>query len=90
MPQPPEQRAIAGTLGDVDALVEALEKLIAKKRDLKQAAMQRLLTGQKRLPGFSGEWELKPPWTLPWLTPRAMGSMLLPFLSRTGCQLTFA
>ncbi len=54
-----EQRAIAGALGDVDALLGALEQLIAKKRDLKQAAMQQLLTGQTRLPGFSGEWEVK-------------------------------
>jgi Type I restriction modification DNA specificity domain len=54
-----EQRAIAGALGDVDALLSALERLIAKKRDLKQAAMQQLFTGQKRLPGFSGEWEVK-------------------------------
>jgi type I restriction enzyme S subunit len=43
----------------VDALLGSLEKLIAKKRDLKQAAMQQLLTGKKRLPGFSGEWEVK-------------------------------
>jgi type I restriction enzyme, S subunit len=59
LPPLPEQRAIAGALGDVDALLGALEKLIAKKRDLKQAAMQQLLTGQKRLPGFNGEWEVK-------------------------------
>ncbi len=51
-----EQRAIAAALSDVDALIAGLEKLIAKKRDLKQAAMQQLLTGQTRLPGFSGEW----------------------------------
>lgn len=51
-----EQRAIATALSDVDALIAGLEKLIAKKRDLKQAAMQQLLTGQTRLPGFSGEW----------------------------------
>ncbi len=54
-----EQRAIASALSDVDALIAGLEKLIAKKRDLKQAAMQQLLTGQTRLPGFSGEWEAK-------------------------------
>jgi type I restriction enzyme, S subunit len=42
----------------VDALIGALDRLIAKKRDLKQAAMQQLLAGQKRLPGFSGEWEV--------------------------------
>lgn len=59
VPPCPEQRAIAEALGDVDALIGSLEKLIAKKRDLKQAAMQELLTGKKRLPGFSGEWEVK-------------------------------
>ena len=52
-----EQRAIAGTLSDVDALLGALDELIAKKRDLKQATMQQLLTGQTRLPGFHGEWD---------------------------------
>ena len=59
IPPPDEQRAIAGTLGDVDALLGALTQLIAKKRDLKQAAMQQLLAGQARLPGFSGKWEVK-------------------------------
>ena len=54
-----EQRAIAAALSDVDALLGGLDRLIAKKRDLKQAAMQQLLTGQTRLPGFSGEWEVK-------------------------------
>jgi type I restriction enzyme S subunit len=58
-PPLPEQRAIATALSDVDALLGGLERLIAKKRDLKQAAMQQLLTGQTRLPGFSGEWEVK-------------------------------
>ena len=58
-PTLPEQRAIAAALGDVDALLGGLERLIAKKRDLKQAAMQQLLTGQTRLPGFSGAWEVK-------------------------------
>ena len=59
VPPPPEQRAIAAALSDVDALLGALDRLIAKKRDLKQAAMQQLLTGQTRLPGFHGEWEVK-------------------------------
>jgi len=54
-----EQRAIAAALSDVDALLEGLTRLIAKKRDLKQAAMQQLLTGQTRLPGYIGEWEVK-------------------------------
>ncbi|AOG06107.1 restriction endonuclease subunit S [Bosea sp. RAC05] len=51
-----EQQAIVEALGDADALIEALEALIAKKRDIKQGAMQDLLTGQRRLPGFRGEW----------------------------------
>ena len=59
LPPLPEQRAIAAALSDVDALISALDKLIAKKRGIKQAAMQQLLTGKKRLPGFSGEWEVK-------------------------------
>jgi type I restriction enzyme S subunit len=59
LPRLPEQRAIATALSDVDALLGALDRLIAKKRDLKQAAMQQLLTGQTRLPGFGGEWEVK-------------------------------
>ena len=59
IPPLPEQRAIATALSDVDALLAKLDALIAKKRDLKVAAMQQLLTGQTRLPGFSGEWEVK-------------------------------
>ncbi|MFO1493342.1 MAG: restriction endonuclease subunit S [Lysobacterales bacterium] len=57
LPPLPEQRAIAAALSDIDALLAGLDRLIAKKRDLKQAAMQQLLTGQTRLPGFQGEWE---------------------------------
>ena len=59
VPPLPEQRAIADTLSDVDALLGALDRLIAKKRDIKQAAIQQLLTGQTRLPGFDGEWGVK-------------------------------
>ena len=59
IPPLPEQQAIAEALSDVDGLLGALDRLIAKKRDLKQAAMQQLLTGQTRLPGFEGEWETK-------------------------------
>ena len=59
VPPLPEQRAIATALSDVDALLAALDRLIAKQRDLKQAAMQQLLTGQTRLPGFTGKWETK-------------------------------
>ncbi len=62
IPVPPtkaEQAAIAGALSDADALISRLEHLIAKKRNIKQGAMQELLTGKKRLPGCSGEWEVK-------------------------------
>jgi type I restriction enzyme S subunit len=51
-----EQRAIAEALSDVDGLIAALDKKIAKKRLLKQGAMQQLLTGKKRLPGFTDKW----------------------------------
>jgi len=51
-----EQAAIAEALSDFDALLSSLDALIAKKRDIKQAAMQQLLTGKTRLPGFKGEW----------------------------------
>lgn len=56
LPPLPEQKAIAAALGDADGLITALEALIAKKRYVKQGAMQELLTGQRRLPGFRGEW----------------------------------
>lgn len=62
IPVPPtieEQRAIAEALSDVDGLLRAIDRLIAKKRDLKQAVIQQLLTGQTRLPGFDDEWEVK-------------------------------
>lgn len=58
-PEAHEQRAIAVALSDVDALIAALDVLIAKKRDIKQAAMQQLLTSKTRLSGFSGAWEVK-------------------------------
>jgi len=59
LPSLREQRAIADVLSDVDALIAALERLIAKKRAIQQGAMQQLLTGQTRLPGFSEPWEVK-------------------------------
>ena len=54
-----EQSAIATALSDVDALLAAQDALIAKKRAIKQGAMQELLTGKRRLPGFGGEWEVR-------------------------------
>ena len=62
VPLPPtkvEQEAIAEALSDADALIESLDQLIAKKRQIKQGATQELLTGRRRLPGFSGDWEVK-------------------------------
>jgi len=58
VPPLPEQRAIAEALSDIDYIIASLDQLIAKKRDIKQATMQQLLTGKTRLPGFSRE--LKP------------------------------
>jgi type I restriction enzyme S subunit len=55
VPPIPEQRAIAAALSDVDGLIRSLDRLIAKKRAIKQATMQQLLTGKTRLPGFGGE-----------------------------------
>ena len=62
VPLPPtdeERTEIANALSDVDALLATLDQVIAKKRDLKQATMQQLLAGETRLPGFSGNWEVK-------------------------------
>lgn len=62
VPLPPtdeERTKIASALSDVDALLATLDQVIAKKRDLKQATMQQLLTGKTRLPGFEGAWEVK-------------------------------
>lgn len=57
LPQYGEQKEIADLLADVNSLIEMLEKQISKKKAIKQGAMQELLTGKKRLPGFSGEWK---------------------------------
>jgi type I restriction enzyme, S subunit len=59
LPPLTEQEAIAEALSDADALIESLETLLAKKRQVKQGAMSELLTGKRRLPEFSGEWEVK-------------------------------
>lgn len=56
LPPLPEQHSIAEALSDVDALLDSLDRLIAKKRNIKQATMQQLLTGKTRLPGFNSEW----------------------------------
>jgi len=59
LPPKPEQKAIALALLDIATLVTKLDELIEKKRSIKQGTMQELLTGKRRLPGFSGEWEEK-------------------------------
>ena len=59
VPKLETQRAIAYAVSDMDGLVEALDRLIVKKLDLKQATMQQLLTGKTRLTGFSGDWKVK-------------------------------
>lgn len=58
-PTKSEQTAITTVFSDTEALIERLKKLIAKKKAIKQGAMQQLLTGKKRLPGISGKWEVK-------------------------------
>lgn len=58
LPKMKEQTAIAESLSDVDSLIFSLQKLIKKKKAIKQGAMQELLTGKRRLPGFSGEWKV--------------------------------
>jgi type I restriction enzyme S subunit len=61
IPLPPieEQKRIAQVLSDIDELIRSLDELIIKKRNIKQGTMQLLLTGKQRLPGYSGEWEVK-------------------------------
>jgi type I restriction enzyme S subunit len=54
-----EQRVIAKALSDADGLLDGMDRIVAKKRDLKHAVMQQLLTGETRLPGFRDEWEEK-------------------------------
>lgn len=58
-PTKAEQEAIAEAISDAYALIESLEQLLTKKRQIKQGVMQELLTGKKRLPGFSAKWEVK-------------------------------
>ncbi len=59
LPSNREQQSIAAALSDVDELLSSLDRLIAKKKDVRLAAMQELLTGKTRLPGFSGPWSKK-------------------------------
>lgn len=56
LPSAEEQQKIAGILSDIDTLITNLQKLIRKKKDIRQGTMQMLVTGKKRLDGFSGDW----------------------------------
>lgn len=58
IPPEPEQETIVDILSDIDTLITDLQKLIRKKKDVRQGTMQMLVTGKKRLQGFSGDWEL--------------------------------
>ena len=73
-----EQEAIAEALSNADALIESLDQLIAKKRLIKQGTMQELLTGKRRLPGFSGEWGVKCLNELAVIDPEQLGSNTQP------------
>lgn len=57
LPSLPEQEQIVNAFEDIDDLILSLEKQISKKKAIKQGAMQELLTGKRRLPGFPGGWE---------------------------------
>lgn len=70
----PEQQAIAAALSDADGMVAGLERVIAKKRLIKQGAMQDLLTARRRLPGFSGEWEEATISEVAYVDPEALGA----------------
>ena len=58
-PDNDEQQKISSTISDIEKLIHSLESLIQKKKNIKQGTMQELLTGKRRLEGFSGEWEIK-------------------------------
>lgn len=81
LPPKPEQTSIASALSDVDDLIEYLEKLIIKKQNIKQGAMQELLTGEKRLAGFYEDWEVKKLWEI---TDFLNGKAHEMFISPTG------
>jgi type I restriction enzyme S subunit len=80
IPLPPlkEQEAVGEALQDAEDQISILEELIAKKRDIKQAAMQELLTGKRRLPGFEGEWEVKRLGEIADIDPESLAAGTLP------------
>ena len=59
IPEQKEQNAVSKAMKNIDSKIDAINFLLTKKRDIKQGAMQEMLTGKTRLPGFSDEWEIK-------------------------------
>jgi type I restriction enzyme S subunit len=78
VPPKHEQLAIARALLEIDQHLSNLDQLIAKKRDIRQAAMQELLTGKRRLPGFEGEWEVKKLGDIATIDPENLGGSTKP------------
>ena len=76
-----EQAAIAEAVSDADSLISSLQKLIEKKKAIKQGAMQELLTGKKRLPGF---WNGK----ILWCTPTDITSCSTKYIYTTESKIT--
>jgi type I restriction enzyme S subunit len=76
VPLPPigEQESISAALSDIDTLLSDFKSIISKKRNIKQATMQELLTGKRRLPGFEGEWEVKRLGDIAEIDPESIGA----------------
>jgi len=73
-----ERDLIVTALDDIQAQADEMQMLLSKKRMLKQAAMQELLTGKRRLPGVEGEWEVKRLWDIADIDPESLGAGTLP------------
>jgi type I restriction enzyme S subunit len=78
LPGKEDQRAIAQALTDIDDLIASLDALIAKKRAIRQGAMQQLLTGKRRLLGFAGEWQTRNIRDIAELDPENLGASTPP------------
>ena len=87
VPSYAEQEAIAEALSDADALIESLQQLIAKKCQIKQGAMQALLSGKQRLPGFSNEWATRRLGDLAALSKASINPQLMPEIIYTHFSL---
>jgi type I restriction enzyme S subunit len=79
-----EQASIAHAAAEIEAFISSLESLISKKRAIKQAAMQELLTGKRRLPGVEGEWVVKRLGDITSIDPESLGNNTHPNCNRSG------